>query len=98
MESRDRAHVHQRTGQERAHAVDQHGKAALHLLGDDTLHNRLRFVRLVEFVPGLGALCLLARQLGFAMAVFHVLKDHFDVVTDLDGQQARTIAELLLPE
>jgi len=29
------------------------------------------------------------------MTVFHVLKDHFNVVADLDGKQARAVAELV---
>ena len=66
----DRTDVDQRAGQERADAVDHHGEAALDLAGDEAGDDRALLHRGFEVVPRLEALGLVARQLGFAVAVF----------------------------
>ncbi|MNN19780.1 hypothetical protein D3C81_1330340 [compost metagenome] len=90
-----RTHVDQRTRQERADAVDVDGEAALDLAVDDALDHFFGSERSFQNDPGLGALGLLAGQLGFAEAVFHGVQRHVDFVTDLDGQFALLVVELL---
>ena len=51
-------------------------------------------MRLLQLIPGAGALRLLTRQLGFTVTVFHVLQNHVDVIADLDGQLTLTVPEL----
>ena len=66
-----RADVHKGPRQERADAVDVHGKATLDLAVDDAFDNLVRLVGGFQFFPALGALGLLAGQTGFPEAVFH---------------------------
>jgi hypothetical protein len=66
----DRTHVDQRTRQEGADAVGHDGQATLDLAGDHALDQGAVVERLLEVVPGGDALGLVARQAGFAVAVF----------------------------
>ena len=49
----------------------------------------------LEALPGAGALGLLARQAGFAGAVFDAVERDFDVVADGDFELAALVLELL---
>ncbi len=66
----DRAHVNQRAGQEGANAVGHDREAALHLAGDGAIHEFAVFQGALEVDPGSQALGAVARQTGFAVAVF----------------------------
>ncbi len=88
------AHIHQRTGQERADVLQLYREATLHAAGDDA-GDDLGFVEgLLEAGPGAGALGFFARQAGVALAVFHCIQRHFDAVASDDFDLAALIAEL----
>ncbi len=82
-----RAHVDQRTRQERADVLDVDGEAALDLAGDPAGDGFLGG-RLLQVVPHQRALGLLARQLGFAEAVFDGVEGDLHLVADLDFELA----------
>ena len=90
-----RAHVDERAGQERAHEIDLDGEAAFDAAVDDALDDLLLLERLLEARPGAGALGLLARQAGFAVAVFDAVERDFHVVADADFDLAAVVLELL---
>ena len=89
-----RTHVHQRARQERAHAVDLDGEAALYFAGDVALDHFTLIERLLEACPGAGALGLLARQPSFAEAVLDGIQRNFDVVAHGDFQFAILVVKL----
>jgi hypothetical protein len=86
--------VDQRTGQERADAVDHDGQAALDLAGDQPW-TRARLPAPARGRPGGEALGLVARQAGLAVAVFERLDGDGHEVADLDFHFAAIVAELL---
>ncbi|MNC27163.1 hypothetical protein D3C75_753260 [compost metagenome] len=90
-----RTHVNQRTRQECADAVDVHGETTLDLAVDDALDHFFGSERSFQNDPALGALGLLAGQLGLAEAIFHGVQRDVNFVTNLDGQFALLIVELL---
>ena len=90
-----RAHVDQRTGQERADEFDLDGEAALDAAVDEALDDLLLLERGLEALPGAGALGLLAREACFAGAVFDAVQRDFDVVADGDFDFAALVLELL---
>src|SRR5690606_34273757 len=90
-----RTDVDQRTRQERADAVDVDGEAALDLAVDDALDDFFCGESCFQNDPALGTLGLLAGQFGFTEAVFHRVQRDVDFVTDLDGQLALLVVELL---
>jgi hypothetical protein len=90
-----RAHVHQRTGQERAHVLDLHREAALDAAGDDAVDDLLLVECFLEPRPGARPLGLLARQARFAGTVLHRIKCDLDGVAGLDLDLAAFVLELL---
>ncbi len=90
----DRTGIDQRTGQEGADAVDHDGQAALDLAGDHALDEDAVVHGLVEIVPGGDALGLVARQAGFAVAVFEHLDGDQDEVARVDFDFAAVVLEL----
>jgi 16S rRNA G966 N2-methylase RsmD len=66
-------------------AVDVDGEAALDLAVDNALDHFLGGKRCLEFFPGLGALGLLARQLGLAEAVLDGFQRNLHLVADAQG-------------
>ena len=91
----DRTDVDQRTGQERADAVDHDGEAALDLAGDEAGDDRALLHRRFEVVPGLEALGLVARQAGLAVAVLERLDGDGDEIAGLDLDFAVVVLEFL---
>ena len=89
----DRADVDQRTGQERANAVDHDRQAALDLAGDQPGHDGALLHRRFEVVPGLEALGLVARQARLAVAVFEALDGDGDEIAGLDFDFALVVLE-----
>ena len=90
-----RAHVDERTGQERAHEIDLDGEAALDAAVDEAGDDLALLERGLEALPGAGALGLLARQARFAGAVFDAVERDFDFVADGDFELAALVLELL---
>ncbi len=91
----DRTDVDERSGEERANAVDHHGEAALHLAGDEAGDDRALLHRGLEVVPGLEALRLVARELGLAVAVLEALDGDGDEIAGLDLDLALVVLEFL---
>src|SRR4030095_10220423 len=79
-----RADVDQRTGQERANAVDHDGEPALDLAGDQSLHDVALLHRGFEVVPRLEPLGLVAGQARLAVAVFQAFDSDGDEIAGLD--------------
>ncbi len=92
------AHVHERTGQERAHEIDLDREAALDAAVDEALDDLLLLERRLEALPGTGTLGLLAREARFAGAVFDAVERDFDVVADADFDFTALVLELLRRE
>src|SRR5574337_512529 len=90
-----RTHVHQGTRQEGADAVGHDGQAALDATADEALYQGAFIERLFEVVPGSDALGFVARQAGFAVAVFQHLDGDLDVVTRLHFDFAPVVTELV---
>lgn len=90
-----RAHVDQRTGQERADFLDVDREAALDLAADAAGDGAVRLVGLLELIPDERALGLLAREHGLAEAVLDAVERDLDLVADLDADLAVVLAELL---
>jgi hypothetical protein len=80
-----RPHIDQGAGQERADGVDVDGEAALDLAVDHALDHFLGGKRCLELFPYLGALGLLARELGLAEAVLDGFQRHLHLVADAQG-------------
>ncbi len=91
----DRTGVDQRARQERTDAVDHDGETALHLAGDETLHQRAGFERLLQLRPGGEALGLVAGQAGLAVAVFQGFDGNRHEIAGLRLNLATIVAELL---
>src|SRR4029078_993182 len=91
----DRADVDERTGQERADAVDHDGEGALDLARDQGLHDGALLHRRLEVVPGLETLRLVARQARFAVAVLQAFDRDRDEVARLDLDLALVVLELV---
>src|SRR5690606_25017780 len=89
-----RAHVDQRTGQERAHVADVDGEAALDLAADAAGDGFVLLEGFLELVPHHRALGLLARQHGLAEAVLEAVQRHLDGVADGDVDLAFVVTEL----
>ena len=90
----DRAHVDQRTRQERADVLDVDGEAALDLAADAAGDGLVGFQGFFELVPHHGALGLLARQHGFAEAVLERVERDLDFVADGHVDLAGVVTEL----
>src|SRR5690606_11690191 len=90
-----RTDIDQGARQERADAVDVNGEAAFDLAVDNALDHFLSIESGFQNQPGLGTLGFLAGQLGFTEAVFHSVQRNVDFVTDLDGQLALFVEELV---
>src|SRR5579863_7002111 len=89
-----RAHVHQRTRKEGAHAIDLDGEAALDLAGDEALDDLALVERVLEAGPGAGALGFLARQARLAEAVLERIERDFDFVAHGDFHLALLVVKL----
>ena len=89
-----RAHVHERTGQERTHEIDFDGEAALDAAVDEARDDLALLEGGLEALPGAGALGLLARQARFTGAVLDAVEGHLDVVADLHLDLAALVLEL----
>ena len=87
--------VDQRARQERADAVDHDGEPALDLARDQPLDDGGLLHRLLEVVPGLEALGLVARQARGAVAVLDRLDRDGDEVAFLDLDLAVVVLEFL---
>ena len=79
-----RAHVHERTGQERADVVEFDGESALDAAIDDALDDLALGEGLLEAGPGAGALRFLARQPRLARTVLDGIQRHLDLLADDD--------------
>ncbi len=90
-----RAHVDQRSGEERAHEIDLDGEAALDAAVDEARDDLALLERRLETLPGAGALGLFARQTRLARAVFDAVERDFDFVADGDFELAALVLELL---
>ena len=90
----DRAQVDERPGQEGTDAVGHHRQAALHLAGDRAFDLGAFFQRFFQVHPGGEALGLVARQAGFAEAVFKGFDADRDEVARFGFDFALVIAEL----
>ena len=89
----DRTGVDERTGQEGADAVGHDGEAALDLAGDGAGDEFAGFESLLEVHPGSEALGLVARENGFAEAVFGRFDCHGNEVAGLHGHLAEVVLE-----
>ena len=89
----DRTGVDQRTGQEGADAVDQHGQAALDLAAGGAGDEFAGFQGFFQAHPGSQALGVVARQDGVAVAVFDGVDGHGHEVADLDFEFALVVLE-----
>jgi hypothetical protein len=85
----------QGAGQERADGADVDGETALDLVADDADHGFVGFAGLLELFPGLGALGLVTRQAGLAVAVLDRVERDVDLVTNLDVDVTGIVAELV---
>ena len=94
VEVADRTHVDLRAGQERADA-DVDREAALDALDDAADDDLAIGVGLLDLVPDLHLLGLLARQHDVAFAVFGALEQHVDHVARLHGDLAVLVEELV---
>ena len=90
-----RADIDQRTRQERADILELDGETALDATGDDTGDDLGVVERLLEARPGAGALGLLTRQSGLAIAVFHGIQGDLNLVTGHNFDFTAFIAELI---
>ena len=91
-----RTDVDQRAGEECADAAQLNSEAALDLAVDGAVHGLLVVERVLELLPSLVALGLLAGQDGLAVAGLDRLERHVDGVADLDLELALGVLELLL--
>ncbi len=89
-----RAHIDQRTGQECADILDVHGETTLDLAADAAGDGFVLFQRFFQLVPHHGALCLLARQDGFAEAVFDGVQCNLHLVAHAHIDFASVVTEL----
>ena len=94
IEVADRPHVDLRAGQERADA-DVHGEAALDALDDAADDDLPVGVGLLDLVPDLHLLGLLARQHDVAFTILGALEQHVDGVARLHGDVAVLVEELV---
>jgi hypothetical protein len=90
-----RAHVHKRSGQERADVVELHGKPALDAAVDHALDDLALGEGLFEAGPGARALRLLARQAGLAGAVLDGVERDLNFLADVNIDFAAVILELV---
>ena len=93
VEVADRAHVDLRAGQERAHA-DVDGETALDALDDAADDDLALRVGLLDLVPDLHLLGLLAREDDVAFAILGALEQHVDDVARLHRDLAGLVDEL----
>ena len=94
VEVADRTHVDLRAGQERADA-DVHGEAALDALDDAADDDLPIGVGLLDLVPDLHLLGLLAREHDVAFAILGALEQHVDHVARLHGDLAVLVEEFV---
>src|SRR5690606_1389191 len=90
-----RAHVNQRTRQERTDAVNVDSEAAFNLTVDNALDHFFSSESRFQNDPALSTLGFFAGQFGLAKAVFDRVKSNMNFVADLDGQLASVVVELL---
>ncbi|KPW29715.1 hypothetical protein ALO95_05579 [Pseudomonas syringae pv. antirrhini] len=90
-----RADVNQRTRQERTDAVNVDSEAAFNLTVDNALDHFFSCESRFQNDPALGTLGFFAGQLGFAKAIFDRVQRNVNFITDLDGQLASVVVELL---
>ena len=88
------AHIDQRTRQECADVLDVDGETALDLAADAAGDGGVLLEGFFQFVPHHGALGFLARQHGFAEAIFEGVQRHLDFVADGDVELACVVTEL----
>ncbi len=89
------ADINQGARQERTDAVNVDSEAALNLTVDNALDHFFGGESCFQNNPALGALGFFTGQFGFAKAVFDRVQRNVDFVTDLDGQFASFVVELL---
>ena len=94
VEVADRPHVDLRAGEERAHA-DVHGETALDALDDAADDDLAVGVGLLDLVPDLHLLGLLARQHDVAFTILGALEQHVDRVARLHGDVAVLVEEFV---
>src|SRR6185437_10860236 len=80
----DRADIDLRARQERHRAVEVDREAALDLVEDDAVDLLVVVEGLLEFAPAFLAARLVARQHGFAERILDTVKEHLDLVADLE--------------
>src|SRR5690606_4363040 len=90
-----RAHVDQRTRQERADAVDVDGEAAFDLAVDDAFDDGLGFEGFFQIFPGFCALRFLAGETGFTPAILDRFEGNLNFIANLQMQFAAVVQELL---
>lgn len=89
------ADINQGARQERTDAVNVDSEAAFNLTVDNALDHFFSSESSFQNNPALGALGFFTGQLGFAEAVFDRVQRNVNFVTDLDGQFASFVVELL---
>jgi hypothetical protein len=87
--------INQRAWQERTDAVNVDSEAAFNLTVDNALDHFFSCEGCFQNNPALSALGFFTGQLGFAKAVFDRVQSNVNFVTDLDGQFASFVVELL---
>ena len=90
----NRSDVGQRARKERAHLVQRHGEASLHLAGEEACHDRFAFKRHLESFPGLRTPGTFPGESGISKAIFNGLNRYLDEITDLYRDGSVRIAEL----
>ena len=91
----DRAHVDQRTGQERSDRFDIDGKAAFHLAVDHAHDHFVSDMSRLQTFPGLGALGFFARQLGLAETIFNGFQRDLHFITNIETALTVGVSKLI---
>ncbi len=90
-----RTDVDQGARQERTDTADVDGEAALDLTVDNALDHFFSGESCFQNDPALSTLGFFAGQLGFTKAIFNRVQRHVHFITDVDGQFASIVVELL---
>ncbi len=90
-----RTDIDQGTWQERTDAVNVDSEAAFNLTVDNALDHFFSCESRFQNDPALSTLGFFAGQLGFTKAIFNRVQRHVHFITDVDGQFASIVVELL---
>ena len=87
--------VNQRTWQERTDAVNVDSEAAFNLTVDNALDHFFGCEGCFQNDPAFSALGFFTGELGFTKAVFNRIQSNVNFITNIDGQFASIVVELL---